>query len=139
MQFVTPDIVATSGNTISPSNTLRSKAWGAASNISPNPIDGSATASNTEIISIYNSIRGMMPSGDVRNNYFMTGSTWTIGGAAPNGSNEVGTSKLSNTTMETFQQGPDNTTTNGSSNCFDCHVTNSTGVSHVFGALKSLF
>ena len=81
----------------------------------------------------------MMPSGDVRNNYFMTGATWTIGGAAPNGSNEVGTSQLSNTTMETFQQGPDNTTTNGSSNCFSCHVTNQTSVSHVFSALKPLF
>src|SRR5215471_683642 len=51
MQFVSPNIVAVSGNTISPSNTLRSKAWGAASNVSPNPIDGSATASNTEMIS----------------------------------------------------------------------------------------
>jgi hypothetical protein len=143
-EFVTPDICAgstgicgTSG-TISPSNTLRSKAWGAASNVSPNPIAGSTTASNTEIIAIYNSIRTKMPSGDVRNNYFMTGSTWTIGGAAPNGSNEVGTSQLSNTTMETFQQGPDNTTTNGSSNCFSCHGSNSTGVSHIFFALKPL-
>jgi hypothetical protein len=145
-QFLAPDICVTSvqggcGNsgTICPSNTLRSKAWGAASNVSPNPIDGSTTASNTEIISINNSIRGMMPNGDVRNNYFMTGATWTIGGAAPNGSNEVGTSQLANTTMETFQQGPDNTTTNGGSNCFDCHTSNKTGVSHVFGALKKLF
>jgi hypothetical protein len=41
--------------------------------------------------------------------------------------------------METFQQGPDNTTTNGTSNCFDCHTTNLTTVSHVFKALKPLF
>jgi hypothetical protein len=138
-QFMASDIVATMGNVISSSNTLRSKAWGAAANVSPNPIDGSAAASNTEIISINNSIRGMMPAGDVRSNYFMTGATWTIGGQAPNGSNEVGTSQLANTTMETFQQGPDNTTTNGSSNCFDCHTSNQTNVSHVFDALKPLF
>jgi hypothetical protein len=146
-QYQSPDICVTSAmfgvcgtsGMISPSNTLRSKAWGAASNVSPNPIDGSTTASNTEIISINNSIRGMMPAGDVRSNYFTTGATWTIGGQAPSGSNQVGTSQLANTTMETFQQGPDNTTTNGTSNCFDCHVTNQTGVSHVFRALKSLF
>jgi hypothetical protein len=80
-----------------------------------------------------------MPAGDVRNNYFMMGATWTIGGASPNGSNQVGTNRLANTTMETFQQGADNTTTNGSSNCFFCHTTNQTGVSHVFNALKKLF
>jgi len=146
-QFVAPDICVTSASfgvcgasgTIGPSNTLRSKAWGAAANVSPNPIDGSATASNTEIISINDNVRGMMPAGDLRDNYFMTGATWTIGGAAPTGANEVGTSKLANTTMETFQQGADNTTNNGSVNCFDCHISNLTSVSHVFGALKKLF
>ena len=86
----------------------------------------------------------MMPAGDVRNNYFMTGATWTPGGQPPNGSNSVGTSQLANTTMETFEQGPDNTTTNGTSNCFDCHSPFTvppimTDVSHVFSALKSLF
>jgi hypothetical protein len=146
-QFVTPNICVTSGTfnvcgtsgSIGPSNALRSKAWGAASNLSPNPIDGSTTASNTEIISINNSILGMMPAGDVRNNYFMTGATWTINGQAPNATNQVGTSQLANTTMETFQQGPNNTTTNGTSNCFICHTSNLTGVSHVFGPLKPLF
>jgi hypothetical protein len=146
-QYKAPDICVTStmfgvcGTTgsIGPSNALRSKAWGAASNLSPNPIDGSATASNTELISLNTNVLGMMPAGDVRNNYFMMGATWTIGGAAPNSANQVGTNRLSNTTMETFQQGADNTTTNGSSNCFFCHTSNQTGVSHVFNALKPLF
>jgi hypothetical protein len=146
-QFKTPNICVTSSTpgvcgttgSIGPSNALRSKAWGAASNLSPNPIDGSATASNTEIISINNSIMNQMPTGDMRNNYFMMGATWTIGGAAPNSSNQVGTNRLANTTMETFQQGADNTTTNGSSNCFFCHTTNQTGVSHIFNALQKLF
>ena len=144
MQYQSPNIVAFAGHTISPSDTLRSKAWGAASDVSPNPIDGSATASNTEMISINHSVSGMMPNGDLRNNYFMTGATWTIGGAPPNQSNQVGTSQLANTTMETFQQGPDNTVAHGSSNCFDCHVSSSTSisttaVSHVFKKLKPLF
>jgi hypothetical protein len=139
MKYVSPNIVAIAPNTISPSNALRAKVWGAASNVSPNPVDGSTTNSNTEIIMINNGVRGMMPAGDVRNNYFMMGATWTIGGAAPTTTNQVGTSQLANSTMETFQQGPDNTTTNGTSNCFDCHTTNLTTVSHVFKALKPLF
>src|SRR5262249_31100097 len=81
-----PHIDSVPGHPISPSDVLRMKPWGAASNASPNPLDASAAASNTEIISINNSVRGKMPAGDVRNNYFMTGSTWTIGGAAPSGS-----------------------------------------------------
>jgi hypothetical protein len=142
MQFNDPNIEAISPHTISPSNTLRMKVWGAASDASPNPLDPTSAASNTEIISINNSVRGKMPAADIRNNYFMMGSTWTIGGAAPTGSfpsgNEVGTSKLANTTMETYQQGSD-TKVNTGVNCFSCHVNNTTGVSHVFNALQPLF
>jgi len=97
----------------------------------------------------------MMPNGEVRNNYIMTGATWTIGGAAPlpifysptpgNPGNQVGTSHLSNTTMETYQQGVDNTAANGGSNCFSCHSSSSTStidirvLSHIFGAIKQPF
>jgi hypothetical protein len=120
---------------ISPSNTMRYKAFGGASDVDPNPVDPSPAASNTEIISLNNST--MPPSGDVRNNYIMTGATWTIGGAAPNsftGGNQVGTSSLANTTMETYVQGVASHPTNqsGGFNCLSCHVTNTTGVSHVF-------
>lgn len=123
------------------SNIIRWKAFGAASNVSPNPIDGSAAASNTEIISIHNSVASKMPAGDVRNNYVMTGSTWTIGGAAPTASNQVGTSRLANTTMETFVQGTAATSTPSDTNCFTCHTktTNMLGISHVFNAIKPLF
>ena len=139
MLFSSPNIVSTGGFTISPSDTILSKAFGAASDVSPNPIDGSTAASNTEIISINNSISGMIASGDIRNNYVMTGATWTIGGAPPDSGNQVGTSALSNTTMETYQQGPDSTLAHGGSNCFTCHTNNTTDVSHVFGPLKPLF
>jgi cytochrome c peroxidase len=42
----------------------------------------------------------------------------------------VGTNKLENTTMETFNQG---------ANCFSCHVSNTTAVSHVFNDTAPLF
>jgi hypothetical protein len=132
--------------TISPSDTIRWHAFGAASNVKPNPLDASTAASNSELISINHSIASMMPSGDVRDNYFMLGATWTELGAAPTSQfpagNEVGTSVLSNSTMETYQQGTSNSNV-GAANCFDCHRTNTTGVSHIFGTattgLKPLF
>jgi hypothetical protein len=145
---------------IGPSNTLRSKAFGASADKNPNPLDTPA-ASNTEIISINNSVLGQLVGGDIRKRYFFVGSTWTIGGDAPfpfdgssffdpnnaaNG-NAVGTSQLANSTMETFRQGPDNKFLQ-SVNCFSCHrikgVQNAntpatTGVSHIFGKMKPLF
>jgi hypothetical protein len=150
MSFVSPNIVACSpanldcaGDgtfTISPSDTIRTKPFGAGSDTSPNPLDPTPAASNTEIISINNSIHSMMPTGDVRSNYYLAGATWTIRGAAPSGSfptgNEVGTSKLAGSTMETYQQG--NNLSSTPSNCFSCHVTNTTGVSHIFDQLQPL-
>ena len=127
---------------IAPSNVIHWKVWGSSSDKAPNPLDPSPAASNTEIISIDNTVT--VPGGDVRNNYFLTGATWTIGGAAPTGQfnvvpngNEVGTSFLANTTMETFQQGTSSTSGSGT-NCFSCHTTNTTSVSHVYGALLPL-
>ena len=142
--------------TISPSDTIRWKAFGAASDISPNPIDGNTANSNTEIISINNNISGMMAAGDVRNNYFMTGATWTIGGAPPspgqpspgNPGNQVGTSQLANSTMETYEDGNDTTSSNAgsnfNSNCFSCHASGGSPIdinvlSHIYGVIKPLF
>jgi hypothetical protein len=142
MSFNSPPNIQ--GNpTISPSDTIRWKAFGGGSDLVPNPLDASSAASNTELISINNSILKLFVSGDVRNNYVMTGATWTEGGAPPTsqfpeGGNQVGTSSLSNTTMETYQQGTNSNAGTGT-NCFSCHVTNTTNVSHVFGALKPLF
>lgn len=140
--FGTTNIDAIGSFNISPSNVLRWKPWGGGDDASPNPIDASTAASNTEIISMNNSIRGQLASGDVRANYIFEGATWTIGGAAPTGhfptGNEVGTSKLANTTMETFQQGI-NTSASSGANCFTCHTTNTVNVSHLFGETKPLF
>ncbi len=145
-------ITAAPGLTISPSNTIRSKAWGGAFDPPPppppppnppNPFDPTTAASNSEIISMNNSVRGMMPAGDVRGNYILTGATWTPpGGNSPTLSfpsgNQVGTSKMANTTMETYQQG-DFTFASGS-NCFDCHngITTNSALSHIFPFLQAL-
>ena len=127
MFFNSPNIDALSGFNVSASDTLRSEPFG---------IDGSNASSNTEVISTNNHVRGMLVGGDVRGNYILTGATWTIFGAVPNGSNQVGTNALTNTTMETYQQG---------SNCFGCHSGNmlgtsgDAGLSHIFAPLKPLF
>jgi hypothetical protein len=124
-----------------PSNTLRMKPWGASSDKLPNPLVGSIAASNTEIISIDNSVLSQLAAGDLRANYVMRGAAWTESGnnpdqPFPNGI-EVGTSQLANTTMETYQQGSG--AFSASVNCFFCHGTNTTVVSHVFGDIKPLF
>ena len=142
MQETAPGTITAVGtNTISPSDTLRWKAWGAASNLVPNPVVPTVAASNTEIISIDNNVSTMLASGDVRDNYYMTGATWTPNGVtpAPNGSNWVGTNRLANTTMETYTQGGDNSTALGGSNCFMCHGGNTFSISHIYDGLAKLF
>ena len=52
--------------------------------------------------------------------------------------NQVGTSQLTNSTMETYQQGPNNKWF-AQGNCFLCHGTNTTFVSHIFPDTKQLF
>jgi hypothetical protein len=126
--------------TISASDTIRWKPFGAAYNQQPNS-DVSTPQSNTQIISINNATqipasstgRGQTgANAEMRNNYFLLGATWTNGGNAPTGiygsspsANEIGTSLLANSTMETFKQGNSNLFLNNGSvngfNCFTCH------------------
>jgi hypothetical protein len=126
---------------IGPDNIIRHKAWGAASDVQPNPLK-TTPASNSEIVSVNNSVRNVLIAGDVRRNYIMTGSTWLIAGVFPFSSfntTQVGTSRLSNTTMETFTQGASPASAN-TLNCFSCHPAGkTTNVSHVFSNLKPLF
>ncbi|HEY4565003.1 MAG TPA: hypothetical protein VIJ36_18615, partial [Thermoanaerobaculia bacterium] len=108
--------------TISPSDTLRIKPFG---------MDGTSSTSNAEVISINNKVRSLLDPADVRRSYFHEGTTWTIFGADTTPvSNQVGTKKLANTTMETYSQG---------SNCFSCHGSNTTAVSHIFADIDPLF
>jgi hypothetical protein len=117
--------------TIGASDTLRWKPFGAATDLNPfNLSEPTATVANTDIISINNSVRGQLASGDIRGNYIFSGATWTAGGLPPtlssatppaNNSNQVGTSFLTNSTMETYEQGSDSTSAHGATNCFFCH------------------
>jgi hypothetical protein len=70
----------------------------------------------------------------VRKNYILTGTTWTINGAPSQpASNQVGTNRMANTTMETFMQ---------TVNCFGCHGFSSASpinVSHIFPDMLPLF
>ena len=84
--------------------------------------------SNSEVITTNNTVLKQILSGDVRKNYYMVGSTWTNGGAVPNGAYSP--------------QTPNNTET---TNCFGCH-NNSTNpskttveVSHIWTPLMPLF
>ena len=145
----TQDIIAEQGQTIGPSEVLRWKPWGAASDLRPNPAVPDPAGSNTEIISINNNIVGMLSNSDIRKNYILTGATWTVKGGNPIGpfvppfvpeefrptGMEVGTDRLANTTMETFQQGINGLHDPTSSNCFTCHKSNTTEVSHIFKSL----
>lgn len=114
-------IIANSGTTIGPSDIRRDKPWG---------LDGGNSNGNGEVISINHTVRSLLDPADLRRKYFHTGTTWTIFGAPPSGGNQVGTNKLANTTMETFVQG---------SNCFSCHTSNTTAVSHIFNETEPLF
>lgn len=107
-------IVSISPFHVEPSNILRIMPWG---------LDGTNASGNAQVISINHTVRTLLHANDIRRNYFHEGTTWTIFGGSPSGGNEVGTNRLENTTMETFSQG---------ANCFACHVTNTTVVSHVF-------
>jgi hypothetical protein len=95
----------------------------------PFGLDGTSATGNAEVISLNGIVRSSLDQADIRRNYFHEGTTSTIFGASPP-SSQVGTNKLENTTMETFNQG---------GNCFSCHVTNTTLVSHVFNDTAPLF
>jgi hypothetical protein len=142
-----PAITAQSGQTISGSNTLRQNAFGVAPVGIPNQNNATPAIANTEVLSLNNSVLGQIASGDIRANYYFLGTTWTDGGVPPTtpfpvGGNEIGTSYLSNSTMETYQQWMG--TSNPGNNCLDCHQSSSstvttTAVSHIFSSLVPLF
>jgi len=111
---------------VSPCNTTLVFPWGSEMGQSPNAEDGSSAASNSEVISINQSVFGWLVGNDIRKNYLLIGATWTNGGVAPSGKNfstsptdpgaAIGTSLLANSTMETFKQSNQNS-------CFGCHST----------------
>ncbi len=150
-----PDIVAPGNDIVRASSLLRVMPFGSSDNESPNPEDKSPAAANTQILSIHNSVAAKMPRDDVRNGYYFVGSTWTLNGAAPTTSfgdktnptgNEIGTSMLSNVTMESFQQASNSNFQPNHANCMFCHSLHFTpnhgqslvGVSHIYTSIQPL-
>lgn len=145
-------ICAQPSQTISPSDTVRTAPFGMPNGTFTNNATNGTTkistnniVSNTQVISANNGVLTQMPTGDVRNNYYLLGAIWTIGGvplctinngnlscvndcvsATPQSpTNQVGTCMLENSTMETYaqlspnwQNPPQNAF---QSSCFDCH------------------
>lgn len=154
MVFSGDSIKANKEYTISPSNTLRTKPWGSATDVQPNAEDASPAASNSEIIAINNAIMSKLKGKDVRKNYIFIGATWTANGTAPNGYSynpkvdslkvngvAIGASQLANSTMETYAQNGEKYNAFGT--CFSCHSNNNglkpDDLSHVYdGLLKGL-
>ena len=116
-----------------PSDTLLNNPWGQGT-----------SSNNTEIISLNDSVLGLIPAGDVRKNYVLIGALWTNGKIPgfdpPNTVQQIGSIQLANATMETYFQFP-------SLNCFTCH-SGSTGnglglkccggLSHIYGDIVPL-
>jgi hypothetical protein len=160
------NIQAETGFKITASNSTLVNSWGAAVGVTPNPLVTSDAESNSEVISLNSSVIGMLIDGDVRKNYMLIGCTWTDEGGYPYSAmksvdggmvnyprtglpsveglgDAVGTSRLANSTMETYHQ---------ADNCFNCHnnftsvntvAANIAGggytdLSHIFSNLEEL-
>jgi hypothetical protein len=91
-------------------------AWGV------RPLDDDILDRNTQVISMNNRIRELLPRDDVRRNYVLVGTTWD--GA-------FGNTILADSTLETFEQ---------ARGCSDCHKGDLDGnkLSHMFGPLQVL-
>jgi hypothetical protein len=141
------NVMCTGG--IVPSNTVRLSPWGSLSNDQTTDV----VTNNTRLLSINNSVRTQLSSGDVRANYVQIGGLWTTtppaGGDAPipnQGGDQSaqlrGSLSLANSTMETYTQVFGDTP----SHCFSCHqldndATDSFGadkLSHIFSQIAPL-
>ena len=125
-----------------PSNTLRAYPWGSpAAGVAGTQPD-SVVQNNTLLLSINSSVIGQLSDGDTRKNYVQVGGIWTTTSVDAPIPNQVllsqrGSLKLSNATMETYQQG---------TNCFSCHQLSADatdsfgafGLSHIYSEITPL-
>lgn len=129
MKYLADSLKANLEHTISASSTVRVNPFG--SDSTP-----SSALNNSEIISLNQFIQNGLAPGDLRQNYFLLGATWTNGVIPTSpGAETIGSSTLANSTMETYFQ---------SQNCFGCHQNggspskNLDGLSHIFGKIEGL-
>ena len=135
------NIIAADGQTIGPVNVTRIDPWGS------DPTAQDTADKNTAVISINRSVIDQLAAGDVRKNYILVGSIWTDGNPPvvpssnpPVVGNLFGTTFISNSTMETFEQ---------PGTCMKCHTSrgvsgmlgnsNGGGLSHIWGKINPLF
>ena len=131
---------------IRPVDVVRINPWGDL----PDGVTGGGTAAlianATDLISLNSSVNTrLLAVGDVRGNYFQSGSIWSAKGQIPtSGTDPVlrGSLNSSNTTMETYHQftsAPGGSTT---PNCFGCHSvpagTPGNQTSHLFPTMLPL-
>jgi hypothetical protein len=135
-------IVASSGNTIGASDVVRLNPWG------DPPANGPqtpATMQNSfQLVTLNADIMTALGAvGDVRANYFQSGSIWTANGTIPPDGKDPelrGSLYTANATMETFHQHPQ-VTGFAVKNCFTCHGgTAGQGIttSHIFSSIAPL-
>ncbi len=140
------NIESTDGHVIAASPTQLINPFGTAKGSVPNPENKSAAESNSQVISINNSVISQLVGKDVRKHYRLIGATWTQAGANPTGKPyspanpkpgvAVGTNLLINSAMETYDQ-----TSTGT--CFRCHKGKTLspgtfGLSHIFSTIIPL-
>jgi hypothetical protein len=118
----------------------------------PDGVPGGGTAAlianATDLISLNSSVNTSLARvGDVRANYFQSGSIWSANGEIPttpagNESFLRGSLNSANATMETYHQFSSAPGGSPTMNCFACHfVTGGTpgnGTSHIFGRMTPL-
>ena len=135
MTQVGSDIEASGSFDISPSDTMREKAWGTPSNTSNAPV------ANAQVIKLNSDVMHALAADDVRHKYFLLGAMWTTNANAPGVRNVGGSQSLANATLETYVQGRD-TTNFQAFPCFGCHSATTTDLlqmSHIFPVTQPLF
>lgn len=121
--LLTNTINGSNGFSISPSDTQRNMPFGWGGLGKGNPIDvRSFDDSNAQLIALNTDVNNRLVDKDVRKKYFQVGATW---GSLIRLGTQVGTVKLSNSTMETYSQSSDPflPLESDNLNCFSCHET----------------
>jgi hypothetical protein len=129
------DIAANDPFDISPSDTLRWKAWGISSDAA------NAASSNAQVISLNSAVMKQLNADDIRRKYVLIGAMWTTNANSPGLRNVGGAQALANATLETYFQGS-STKSLGSFPCFGCHVATNTDLlqmSHIYPVTAPLW
>lgn len=145
------NLIAAQGDTLSSGTvSVRDNPWGSAALSETSNIQD--PENNAELISLNNDIMSMLPTGDPRQYYFVSGAVWTQHGNIPTydgagpSFTQKGSLSLSNSTMETFTQVAATDATKADGGCFLCHsisgaqatAKQGVAVSHIYGSINAI-